>query len=44
MASEASARSPAMAAGYLIVAGILFGCARWPVLAMGMEPKAAAAE
>jgi AGZA family xanthine/uracil permease-like MFS transporter len=34
------ARSPAMAAGYLIVAGILFGCAK---LAVGMRPAAAAA-
>lgn len=36
--------TPAVALAYAMVAGFLFACARWPVLAMGMEPKVAAAE
>jgi AGZA family xanthine/uracil permease-like MFS transporter len=36
--------TPSVALAYAIVAGFLFACTRWPVLAMGMEPKPAAAE
>ena len=36
--------TPAVALAYAMVAGFLFACARWPVLAMGMEAKVAAAE
>jgi AGZA family xanthine/uracil permease-like MFS transporter len=36
--------TPGVALAYALVAGFLFACVRWPVLAGGMMPKAAAAE
>ena len=36
--------TPGVALAYAMVAGFLFACVRWPVLAGGVSPKPAPAE